>query len=405
MYRLYTHNDLDGVACGILFSLAFGERVDVRYNSVSGLNFQVERYFERMNDRMKKEDFLFITDLSVNDEMAEKINEFVLGGGKAKLIDHHKTALHFNDYTWGDVKVEDENGTLTSAAPLVYEYLVHEKHLQKNGSLDEFVELVRQYDTWDWDIHNNFKAKNLNDLFFMVSIEDFEERIVPRLQAGDHFEFDEFEQKLLEMEENKIDRYIRRKKREIVQINSNGLYGGIVHAESYHSELGNELGKEFPHLDYISILNLGGKKISFRTIHDNVDVSAVAGEFGGGGHAKAAGCSMNGEAYTRYIDHAFPLDPIRQDAAKNVYNQKDSKFGCLYENRDRDLFLIYTDGKQFFISLVNNENLGPYESFSDAERHLRREFGAALAKDEVYVKYLESLVFNIVIKQRPSSNT
>lgn len=405
MYRLYTHNDLDGVACGILFRLAFGERVDVRYNSVSGLNFQVERYFERMNDRMKKEDFLFITDLSVNDEMAEKINEFVLGGGKAKLIDHHKTALHFNDYTWGDVKVEDENGTLTSAASLVYEYLVHEKHLQKNGSLDEFVELVRQYDTWDWDIHNNFKAKNLNDLFFMVSIEDFEERIVPRLQAGDHFEFDEFEQKLLEMEENKIDRYIWRKKREIVQINSNGLYGGIVHAESYHSELGNELGKEFPHLDYIAILNLGGKKISFRTIHDNVDVSAVAGEFGGGGHAKAAGCSMNGEAYTRYIDHAFPLDPIRQDAAKNVYNQKDSKFGCLYENRDRDLFLIYTDGKQFFISLVNNENLGPYESFSDAERHLRIEFGAALAKDEVYVKYLESLVFNIVIKQRPSSIT
>ncbi len=52
MYRLFTHNDLDGVACGILFRLAFGERVDVRYNSVSGLNFQVERYFERMNDRM-----------------------------------------------------------------------------------------------------------------------------------------------------------------------------------------------------------------------------------------------------------------------------------------------------------------------------------------------------------------
>jgi len=134
---------------------------------------------------MKKEDFLFITDLTVNDEMAEKINEFVLGGGKAKLIDHHKTALHFNDYIWGDVKVEDENGTLTSAASLVYEYLVHEKHLQKNGTLDEFVELVRQYDTWDWDIPKNFKAKNLNDLFFMVSIKDFERRDFPRALLGD----------------------------------------------------------------------------------------------------------------------------------------------------------------------------------------------------------------------------
>lgn len=355
MYRLFTHNDLDGVACGILFRLAFGERVDVRYNSVSGLNFQVERYFERMNERMKKEDLLFITDLSVNDEIAEKINEFVLSGGKAKLIDHHKSALHFNDYTWGDVKVEDENGTLTSAASLVYEYLVNESHLQKNRSLDEFVELVRQYDTWDWDILKNYKAKNLNDLFFMISIEDFEQRIVPRLQEGKHFEFDEFEQKLLEMEEDKIDRYIKRKKREIVQINTNGLYGGIVHAESYHSELGNELGKEFPHLDYIAIINLGGKKISFRTIHDDVDVSDIAGEFGGGGHAKAAGCSMSGEAYTRYIYEAFHLNPIRQDAARNLYNLKDSKNACLYENRERELFLIYSDGKQYYVSLNNND--------------------------------------------------
>ncbi len=197
MYRLFTHNDLDGVACGILFRLAFGEKADVRYNSVSGLNFQVEKYFDRMNDRMKKEDHLYITDLSVNHENTEKINQFVNEGGKAKLIDHHKTAMHFNEYSWGRVIVEDESGTLTSAASLVYDYLVQENHLVKNGSLDEFVELVRQYDTWDWDILKNYKAKNLNDLFFMVSIEEFEERMVPRLTSGDRFDYDDFEKKLL----------------------------------------------------------------------------------------------------------------------------------------------------------------------------------------------------------------
>ncbi|MEW8988123.1 MAG: oligoribonuclease, partial [Bacillus sp. (in: firmicutes)] len=158
MYRLFTHNDLDGVACGILFRLAFGEKADIRYNSVSGLNFQVEKYFERMNDRMKKEDHLYITDLSVNHDVAEKINQFVNDGGKAKLIDHHKTALHFNENSWGIVKVEDESGTLTSAASLVYDYLVQGNHLARNGALDEFVELVRQYDTWDWDILKNYKA-------------------------------------------------------------------------------------------------------------------------------------------------------------------------------------------------------------------------------------------------------
>ena len=394
MYRLFTHNDLDGVACGILFRLAFGEKADVRYNSVSGLNFQVEKYFDRMNDRMKKEDHLYITDLSVNHENTEKINQFVNEGGKAKLIDHHKTAMHFNEYSWGRVKVEDESGTLTSAASLVYDYLVQENHLIKNGSLDEFVELVRQYDTWDWDILKNYKAKNLNDLFFMVSIEEFEERMVPRLTSGDRFDYDDFEKKLLEMEEDKIERYIRRKKREIIQIETDGLFGGVVHAESYHSELGNELGKEYPHLDYIAILNLGGKKISFRTILDDVDVSSVAGEFGGGGHAKASGCSMNKEAYNRYIEQAFPLDPVKPDAFRNTYNLKDTKNGCLYENRDRDFYLIYTDGTRYFVQQESKERHGPFDAFELAERFVKREYGAALARDDVYISYLENIVFN-----------
>lgn len=392
MYRLFTHNDLDGVGCGILFKLAFGEKAEVRYNSVTGLNYQVERYFDRMNDRMKNDDFLFITDLSVNNEVAERINEFISGGGKAQLIDHHKTALHLNDYSWGSVKVEDESGKLTSATSLLYEYLIQKESLQQKSSIDEFVELVRQYDTWEWDINKNYKAKNLNDLFFMVSIEEFEERMIQRLQSGNEFEFDEFEQKLLEMEEDKIERYIRRKKREIVQVQANGLYGGIVHAESYHSELGNELGKEFSHLDYIVILNLGGRKISFRTIHDNVDVSGVAGEFGGGGHAKAAGCTMNEEGFNRYVEQAFPLDPIKQDAARNIYNSKESKYGCLYENREREKFFIYQKEKEYFIYRENGENSAPYEDFAEAERLVKREFGAALARDEVYVGYLEKFI-------------
>ncbi len=196
------------------------------------------------------------------------------------------------------------------------------------------------------------------------------------------------------MEEDKIERYIRRKKREIIQIETDGLYGGVVHAESYHSELGNELGKEYPHLDYIAILNLGGKKISFRTIHDDVDVSAVAGEFGGGGHAKASGCSINKEAYNRYIEQAFPLDPIKPDAFRNTYNLKDSKNGCLYENRDRDFYLIYTDGTRYFVQQESKERHGPFEGFELAERFVKREYGAALARDDVYISYLENIVFN-----------
>src|SRR5690625_5402695 len=155
-----------------------------------------------------------------------------------------------------------------SATSLFYEYLITHQHLQRTYAISAFVELVRQYDTWEWEKNDNQKAKRLNSLFYLVSIEEFEEKMIQRLRANDDFHVDDFEKKILDMEDSKIERYIRRKRRQLIQTKVNEHFAGVVHAESYHSELGNELGKEYPHLDYIVILNMGGKRAGFRTIQD-----------------------------------------------------------------------------------------------------------------------------------------
>ncbi|WP_404359177.1 oligoribonuclease [Cytobacillus firmus] len=388
MYRLYTHNDLDGVGCGIIARIAFGKDVEVRYNSVMGLDYQIEKLLK--NEKNIKDDFLMITDLSVNDENLIRLDDLAKGGGNVRLIDHHKTALHFNDYSWGRVKVQYEDGRLTAATSLLYEYLQEHEMIQPSQALDEFVELVRQYDTWEWDQNENIKSKNLNDLFFMISIEEFEEKMTERIMSSDTFEFDEFEQKLLDMEEEKIERYVRRKKREMIQTFIGEYCTGIVHAESYHSELGNELGKEYPHIDYIAILNLGGKKISFRTIHDHVDVSAVAGKFGGGGHAKASGCSMGKDAYKLFVQDIFPLDPLRQDAFKNKYNNKSAKQGSLYENKKGDKFFIFAEADGKWILEMNGKPIQePYPDFQAAENFIKRKYQAWLVHDDIYVEFLK----------------
>ena len=78
--------------------------------------------------------------------------------------------------------------------------------LEKTAAISEFVELVRQYDTWEWEKNGNFQAQRLNALFFLVSIEEFEEKMLERLKTSDHFDFDEFEKKILSMEEEKTER-------------------------------------------------------------------------------------------------------------------------------------------------------------------------------------------------------
>ncbi|WP_449619592.1 DHH family phosphoesterase [Robertmurraya sp. Marseille-Q9965] len=385
MYKLLSHNDLDGVGCGILAKLAFGKDVHVRYNSIAGLNREVENFFEQEDH----ETFLFITDLSVNEENEKKIEEFHQAGGKVQLIDHHKTSLAYNNYDWGHVVVEDTEGKLTSATSLLYEYLIAQGLLHQSVAVDEFVELVRQYDTWEWEKNNNQHAQRLNALFYLISIEEFEEKMLERLKTDDHFYFDEFEKRILDMEEEKIERYIRRKRRELVQAQIKGHFAGVVYAESYHSELGNELGKEYPHLDYIAILNIGGKRIGFRTIHDHVDVSEVAGQFGGGGHAKASGCSMTEKAYKLFVTDTFPLETLHEDAKNNRYNVKDSSFGTLYRNHSDDRFLIRPINQSEWAIDKNKHKLDKtFTSFSEAEKFLKRTEAAWLVRDDQFVNYL-----------------
>lgn len=382
MYKLLTHNDLDGVGCGILAKLAFGQDVKVRYNSISSLNREIEYFLE--NDT--PDTFLFITDLSPSEENEKKLDEHYKKYKNVQLIDHHKTAIHLNEYEWGSVLVESENGELTSATSLFYHFLIGNDLLQPTEALDEFVELVRQYDTWEWEANDNQKAHLLNSLFFLVSIDEFEETMIERLSNHESFDFDEFEKKLLNMEEDKIERYIRRKKREIVQLKIDKHYAGIVYGESYHSELGNELGKEHPHLDYIAILNMGSKKISFRTIHDHVDVSEIATQYGGGGHQKAAGCNLTENAYKKYVVTSFPLEPIQPDAKPNQFNVKESAFGTMYIDRDDELYFIVPKDHRWVIESKKVKHT--FDLFEEAEKYLKRTHGAWLVRDEVFVKYL-----------------
>ncbi|WP_050614533.1 DHH family phosphoesterase [Bacillus testis] len=385
MYTLLTHTDLDGVGCGILAKLAFDQKVKVRYNSIASLNHEIEFFLENGS----KDTFLFITDLSPNTENEAKLNEFYSKNGNVQLIDHHKTALHLNDYEWGYVLTEDDQGQLASATSLFFHYLVDRGLLAATDAIAEFVEMVRQYDTWEWEKNGNRQAHQLNSLFFLVSIDEFEEMMIRRLQTSDHFDFDDFEKKLLRMEEEKIERYIRRKKRELVQKEIEGRLAGVVFAESYHSELGNELGKEYEQLDYIAIVNIGGKKIAFRTIHDYMDVSAVAGQFGGGGHEKASGCSLSADAYHLFVEGTFHLEPLREDAKRNRFNVKKSSFGTLYTNHKKDIILLTPLSEGSWGIEKNKEEVGDiFLSFHEGERYLKRAFTAWLARDEQFVDYL-----------------
>lgn len=386
VYYLFTHNDLDGVGCGIIAKLACKENVEVSYNSIGRLNQQVAAFLERATP----EDVLMVTDLSVNEENEQRISQFVADGGKAVLIDHHKSALHLNAHPWAAVTVQQEDGKLTSATSLFYQYAVTQGWLSASRNVEEFVELVRQYDTWEWEVNANVTAKRLNDLFFMFSIEEFEKKITNKLDAANSFHFDEVEQTLLNVEESRVDRYIKRKKREVYQVTVGSHVAGVVHAESYHSELGNELSKEYSHLDYIAIAMVGSKRLSLRTIHDDIDVSEVAGKYEGGGHQKASGCNLTEKAFKQFVEQTFYAEPIKRDAFKNQVNLKESANGCLYTTKEKQmLFLKPNEHNEWLLEMNHKQQSQTFASFQEAERYIKRRFSAWLTYDDPFEEYVK----------------
>ena len=304
MIKLFTHCDLDGIGCAILAKLAFGtDAVDIEYCNYDDINIKVEEY---LNSGSNYE--CHITDISINEELAEKINET---HKRYQLLDHHATALELNKYDWCKVKIKDEKTDIkTSGTEMYYKWLVDNDHLKKTTVLDRFVELVRDYDTWRWATlgEEGIICKQVNDLLYIYGREQFiywcireiDDCVFPRLYDADKL--------ILKIKQQEIDDYVKEKDKQLFVDDLCGRKCGVVFAEKYVSELGNRLCQMHPEFDLVAMINMNGI-VSYRTIKDNIDLGKdIAKVFGGGGHPKAAGSQFSKEVQIEIINKIFLND-------------------------------------------------------------------------------------------------
>lgn len=405
--KLFSHNDLDGKSCGIVAMLALGEEnVETFYCSHENINRRVADF---INDPEQEHRSVYITDIAVNEENAAKLQKQFENGRDIQLIDHHVTADHFNEYKWGLVQTKQEDGKLTSATSMLYEHFVAKGMLQDRGALKEYVELVRQYDTWEWFANENENAKRLNDLFFLLPPGEFEKNMMERLKTEEHFAFSETEETILQLEEDSRKAYIKKKQRQMTET-WDKVYDtggepyriGIVHAESHHSELGNELNRENPHLDLIVILNIGGKRAGFRTIYDHVDVSKYAAQFGGGGHPKASGCTLTQEGFQRFVIPAFEILSRRRDADDNEWNVRENVYGTLFINHKKEVTTLFpTEDGQWKVTHNRVPGSKIFTDFTSGEHFIKRQYNSWLMNDEKYLEFL-SVNLGVALEEIPS---
>lgn len=306
MIKLFTHNDLDGVGCAILARMAFGEYdVDIEYCDYGQIDSRVEDYF---NSGLDYE--CHITDISISNELANKIND---SKKKYQLLDHHATALNLNKFLWCKVQVEDEfTGFKTSGTEMYYRWLIENNYLQNKrkgtaSALYDFVELVRDYDTWRWATlgEDGIICKQVNDLLYLYGRNRFIDWCEFRFAFGDFPKLQYTDRLVLEIKQREIDDYVKAKDKQLIVNNLCGRTCGFVFAEKYFSELGNRLCQMHPEIDFIAMIDMKGS-VSYRTVKDDIDLGKdIAQVFGGGGHQKAAGSRFSKEVQMKIIKEIF----------------------------------------------------------------------------------------------------
>lgn len=332
--KIFTHNDLDGIGCEIVGTLAFDEvsTTACSYDKIDGLVLDF-----LLSEESNEYDYILITDISVNDVVAAVIEQQFQD--KVRLYDHHATASWLNTYDWAQVNGIEMIGNevvQSSGTSLLYEatkHLFQNKHY--NHALQVFVEKVRRYDTWDWkNVYDDNIAGQLNDLYWILGRKRFVTSMIKKFTKDPFYSIVEGEwREMFKLGENLIldvhadakAKYIKKASKRVTIKSVKGFKVGIVFAEQHISELGNDLAKEYKEVDFMAIINMASKSVSLRSIKDDVHLGKdIASHFNGGGHAKAAGFEINKDNIMKALKLVIPQNGLAMKAVSRfVYKMVD----------------------------------------------------------------------------------
>lgn len=314
---VFTHNDLDGVGCGIVAECFFPKHQ--KENAPEEAPYVVHCGYKDIEERLINfissgeeyhYDRVYITDISVSKSLADKITEINkdYGFNKFQLIDHHKTALWLNDYPWAKVVTNNIDGGIESGTSLFLEHLYGEFEYKLlpyhayQDALHYFAELVRKYDSWEWkNVYFDDEPSKLNDLMWLVGFGKFREDMIAKLnKSTQRFKsgvwmglFNETDQILLDIDANSKKHYIKNKAKHMKVVDFHNKKIGVVFAERYISEVGNDLAEMFiDKIDIVLIIDPTARRLSFRSVKTDLHLGEFSRKFfNGGGHANASGAT------------------------------------------------------------------------------------------------------------------
>jgi len=289
---LFSHkSDIDGMGSVILAKLAF-TTVEYVLCETFNLEKEIEKYYK--TNHIYDFDKIFITDLWLEEPLLTKVANDKKLRNKIYIFDHHESALleTTTKYSFATIKISDTKG-LCCGTSLFFAYLLNNNYISNDNLIvTEFVELTREYDTWEWTTkyHNDIPQK-LTLLFNSIGCNEYINLMFEKLNKNFQlpFFFNDLEKKIIENKTNSTKEKILNYVNKINYIEILGKKAGLIFIDyEYRNDLAEYLRNNKYEIDFVMLVALDYGTISYRSIKDNVNVRLIAEAFGGKGHDKTA---------------------------------------------------------------------------------------------------------------------
>ena len=293
---LFTHKiDIDGMGCAVLGKLAF-EDINIVYCDTFEINQHVQRFIDDAS--IYDYDKVYITDLCIKQPLLGEIDNNDLLKEKFQILDHHKSEIDEGNanYSFSKIIVNNDEGKC-SGTSLFYEYLLNNNYLFPNPSINLFVELTRQYDTWEWKtIYNNEAANDLNISFVMMGLNDYVETMFCKLKNEEEIFDDSLKHNIYDYKTqlfNDCKNHISTMKTIMLKGFIIGVIDGVE--DRCKNDIAEILKIERYKIDFVAMLISERNTISFRSVKPDIDVGKFAAMYGGKGHKEAGSCKQTKE--------------------------------------------------------------------------------------------------------------
>ena len=306
--KLFSHNDLDGFGAPLLLSalqpiLFNGVDFDLTTCSAGNLDKELERFF-RQPDVQSYTD-IYIMDMTPDSQYSfqQLENHFA---NHWLIFDHHESEEDLRKQHATNCISPAHPEVNPSATSLVWDWVKQNVNFanvptQRQQQLGELVELIRAYDTWDWQNDPDMSAQKrrsadeLNQLFWFYPLSQSQKFVESVYQTG----WEKYRAQnalLINTLNGRRQRYLDRHLKNVTEFTVDGHSFGVVYASDFKSEIAHALLQRH---DVEAALVIDAHSVSLRS-NGKLDVAQFASEyFNGGGHADSAGGIL-------------PINPIKE---------------------------------------------------------------------------------------------